>query len=266
MKRSTKIRIIRRGGLQMLFCPAALPLSRQILGYTAGIIRRHRKQIGSPWRALNPGRQALLVLAYLRKGETFAELAAGFGVGTATGWRYVTETVALLAARSPKLRQALRDAAKAGHACVVIDGTLIPVDRVAADRPFYSGEHRRHGMNLQVIADPDGDIVWVSGPLPGAVHDLTAARIWGIVAELAGCGLVVLGDKGYLGEDGIRAPYRGRTKPVTQKDANRAHARLRAPGDRANAQAQDLAHRAQAALLSLAGRAAGQSHPRCSRP
>jgi hypothetical protein len=42
----------------------------------------------------------LLVLAYLRKGETFAELAAGFGIGTATAWRYVTETVALLAARS----------------------------------------------------------------------------------------------------------------------------------------------------------------------
>jgi hypothetical protein len=34
-------------------------------------------------------------------------------------------------------------------------------------------------MKLQVIATPDGDIVWVSGPLPGAVHDLTAARIWG---------------------------------------------------------------------------------------
>ena len=47
------------------------------------------------------------MLAYLRKGETFAELAAGFGVGTATAWRYVTETVALLAARSPKLRRAL---------------------------------------------------------------------------------------------------------------------------------------------------------------
>ena len=71
----------------MLFYPAALPLSRQTLNYTAGIIRRHRKQIGSPWRKLNPGRQALLVLAYLRKGETFAELAAGFGVGTATAWQ-----------------------------------------------------------------------------------------------------------------------------------------------------------------------------------
>jgi Helix-turn-helix of DDE superfamily endonuclease/DDE superfamily endonuclease len=150
----------------MLFYPATLPLSRQTLTYTAGVIRRHRKQIGSPWRKLNPGRQALLVLAYLRKGETLAELAAGFGVGTTTAWRYVTETVALLAARSPKLRQALAQANEAGHAYLVIDGTLIPVDRVAADRPFYSGKHRKHGMNLQVIATPDGDIVWVSGPLP----------------------------------------------------------------------------------------------------
>jgi hypothetical protein len=71
----------------MLFYPAALPLSRQTLAYAAGVIRRHRAQIGSCWRKLNPGRQALLVLAYLRKGETFAELAAGFGVGTATAWR-----------------------------------------------------------------------------------------------------------------------------------------------------------------------------------
>jgi hypothetical protein len=30
----------------------------------------------------------------------------------------------------------------------------------------------------------------------GAVHDLTAARIWGITAEAAACGLVVLGGKG----------------------------------------------------------------------
>ena len=144
--------------------------------------------------------------------------------------------MALLAARAPKLRQALAAARDAGHAYLVIDGTLIPIDRVAADRPFYSGKHRRHGMNLQVIAGPGGDIVWVSGPLPGAVHDLTAARIWGIIAELAASRLVVLGDKGYLGEDCIRTPYRGRNKPASQKDANRAHAQLRAPGERSNAQ------------------------------
>jgi hypothetical protein len=31
------------------------------------------------------------------------------------------------------------------------------------------------------------------------VHDLNAARIWGIVRELAAAGLVVLADKGYHG-------------------------------------------------------------------
>ena len=85
----------------MLFYRAALPLSRKTLDFVARIIRRHRKSIGSLWRKLNPGQQALLVLAYLRKGETFAELAAGFGIGRTTAWRYVNETVSLLAALAP---------------------------------------------------------------------------------------------------------------------------------------------------------------------
>jgi hypothetical protein len=89
----------------MLFYRAALPLSSRTLTFVSGLIRRHRRSIGSCWRKLNPGQQALLVLAYLRKGETFAELAAGFGVGTTRAWRYVNETTALLAARAPKLRQ-----------------------------------------------------------------------------------------------------------------------------------------------------------------
>ena len=143
----------------MLFYRAALPLSSKTLAYVAGIIRRHRAAIGSLWRKLNPGQQALLVLAYLRKGDPFAELAAGFGVGTTTAWRYLNETVELLAARAPRLRQALARAKDAGHAYLVIDGTLIPIDRVAADRPFYSGKHRKHRMNLQVISSPGGDIV-----------------------------------------------------------------------------------------------------------
>jgi hypothetical protein len=125
-----------------------------------------------------PGRQALLVLVYLRKGETFAEIPAGFGVGTTTAWRYAGETVSLLGARAPKLRKAAREAKKAGYAYVVADGTLIPLDRVAADRPFYSGKHKKHGMNLQVIASPGGNIPWVSGPLPGSVHDKRAEWIW----------------------------------------------------------------------------------------
>jgi hypothetical protein len=34
----------------------------------------------------------------------------------------------------------------------------------------------------------------------------------------------------------VRTPYKGRNKPESCKEANRAHARLRGPGERANAQ------------------------------
>jgi hypothetical protein len=140
-------------------------------------------------------------------------------------------------ARAPKLRQAASAAKKAGYAYVVLDGTLIPAGRVAADRPFYSGKHRKHGMNLQVIASPAGDIVWVSGALPGAVHDKRAQWIWGVLADLVALiGLVTQAGKGYQGSSYAKIPYRGKNKPQSQKEANRAHARLRSPGERANAQ------------------------------
>lgn len=221
----------------MLFYRAAVDLSRSTLNYVAGIIRRHRKTIGSTWRRLNPAQQALLVLVYLRKGETYTELAAGFGVSVATAWRYVEETVALLRARAPKLGRALRDAVRDGLHYLVLDGMLIPIDRVRADRPYYSAKHRMHGMNIQVIASPDGTIIWTSGSLPGSTHDLTAARIWGVLRTLAQAGVPTLADKGYQGAEGpVATPYKGRNKPLSQKAANRSHARLRGPGERANAQ------------------------------
>jgi DDE superfamily endonuclease len=123
---------------------------------------------------------------------------------------------------------------------VALVGTLIPVDRVAADRPLYSGKHKKHGMNLQVIASPDRDIVWVSGALPGSVHDKKAEWIWGVLAELEAAGLVTLADKGNRGSDHAKIPYIGKNKPESQKQVNRAHARLRAPGERANAQLKTL--------------------------
>ena len=91
-------------------------------------------------------------------------------------------------------------------------------------------------MNLQVIASPDGDILWVSGALPGSVHDKKAAWIWGVLDELGKAGLVTLAGKGYQGSTRAKIPYRGKNKPEPQKEANRAHAKLRAPGERANAQ------------------------------
>ena len=66
---------------------AALPLSCPTLTYVSRAIRQRRAQLGSPTRRLHAGQRALLVLAYLRKGETFGELAAGFGIASAPGRR-----------------------------------------------------------------------------------------------------------------------------------------------------------------------------------
>ena len=68
------------------------------------------------------------------------------------------------------------------------------------------------------------------------MHDLTAARIWG-PRQLAAAGLITLADKGYIGAgQDVLVPYRGRGKPPSQKASNSAHAKLRGPGERANAQ------------------------------
>lgn len=255
---STKINHRTRGSCA--FYRAALALSRRTLTYLADVIRRHRTAIGSPWRRLSPGRQALLLLVHLRKGETFAELAAGFGVGTATAWRYVCETVALLARRAFRLDQALHVAKRVGYAFVILDGTLIPIDRVTADRPYHCGKHKRHGMNIQVIAAPDGTVLWTSGSPPGSVHDLKAARIWGIVRRLETAGLITLADKGYVSAgQRVPVPYKDRNKPAPQKMANSVHAKLRGPDARERV-VEDLADPAQATLLPSSCRSACQSH------
>ncbi|MBN6058403.1 transposase family protein, partial [Nonomuraea sp. RK-328] len=118
--------------------------SRRALTFLSGLIRRHRKGIGSQWRRLSPGRQAMLTLVHLRKGETLTELAAGFAVGATTVWRYIREAIALLASRAPHLDRAVRAARHAGYAFVVLDGPLVLIDRVAADRPYYSGKLKKH--------------------------------------------------------------------------------------------------------------------------
>lgn len=68
----------------MLVHPAAIDLSSSTLRRLTGLLAAHRRQLDSRWRRLEPGRQALLVLAHLRCGDTYARLAAGFQVGIAT--------------------------------------------------------------------------------------------------------------------------------------------------------------------------------------
>ena len=229
--------------------PSGMTVSNRALRLLADALRARRRELRTRWRRLPAGRQALLVVAHLRKGETYADLACGFGVGTTTVYRYLTEGLTVLAAMAPTLEQAITVAA--GKAYVIIDGSLLRIDRVAMasgnDRPYYSGKHKTHGVNVQVIADPAGRLIWVSPPLPGARHDMGAARDHGILDAFEAAAVQALGDTGYQGAGlSVTVPQRrrrkntetGKYRPLStaQKEVNTAHARLRGPGERANAQ------------------------------
>jgi hypothetical protein len=82
-------------------------------------------------------------------------------------------------------------------AYAILDGTLIPIDRVADQKPYYSGKHKRHGVNVQVIANAAGRLIWASAGLPGAVHDLTAAHTHAIIDALTAANVMTFADKAY---------------------------------------------------------------------
>jgi hypothetical protein len=215
--------------LRVLVYPSGLDVSSSALRFLSTELRRRREEIGTRWRRLTPGRQALLTLAHLRNGHPYAQLAAGFGIGTTTAYRYIAEAVEVLAALAPSLAGAARTAST--KAFVLLDGTLLPTDRIAADRPFYSGKHKKHGMNVQILADPAGRLLWASPALPGAIHDVRAAREHGIVDVLTDAGITCWADKGYRGAGGtLRVPYWGRWENLStnQQAVNRSHAKIRA--------------------------------------
>ncbi len=87
-----------------------------------------------------------------------------------------------------------------------------------------------------------------------------------MLAELEAAGLIVLADKGYQGATHAKVPYKGRNKPESQKQANKAHAKLRAPGERANAQLKPGASSASSAAAPGARRPGRQGHPRIADP
>ena len=198
----------------MLTYRATIPLSTRTLTRLAELLRARRRAIGSRWRRLDPGQQALLVPAHLRNGDTRTRLAGGFDVSATTAWRYIREAVDLLAAAAPTLEQAMRRIGRLAYA--ILDGTLIPIDRLGGsqNRRYFSGKHRRHGVNAQVVGDPHGRLMWVSPALPRSIHDLKAARTHGLIDALTGAAVATFADKGYRGARGaVAVPFTAATCP-----------------------------------------------------
>ncbi len=184
------------------------------------------------------------MIAFLRTSLTYAELAAGFGISPATCWREVAEGVSVLADRGRRisLKDVARLAVKMGWDYLIVDGVHVPAvtfgRKTGGQRAFYSGKHKRHGLNVQTVCSPAGELLRAAAPAPGATVDVTAARKAGIAGMLTSV-IGVLADLGYLGWD--EAVITGRRKPrgteltAAQRAANRLQAQLRCVGERGNA-------------------------------
>lgn len=99
-----------------------------------------------------------------------------------------------------------------------------------------SQKHRRNGVNVQVVTDPSGHLLWISPAMPGRTHDLTAARTHRIIRICERQGVPILADRAYIGAGPwVTTPIRrlpNRDLTTTQRTVNRALSAARAPVER----------------------------------
>ena len=131
---------------------------------------------------------------------------------------------------------------------MVLDGTLIYTDRNHTPGPtrgvdlWWSGKHRHHGGNIQVVSAPTAGrcgprrcarAASTTAPPPAPIPDLLTQ-----IAAWVDDGQLGLADLGYEGEAEIlRIPIKktaGSDLSCDQRTYNAVHGALRALGERAN--------------------------------
>lgn len=229
----------------MITYRATLDVPIDSLRAVTGWLREHRRAHDTrPWqRAATVYVQALMVLRWFKDDTDIRILARDAGISIATAYRYLHEGIDVIAAHAPDLAEVLAQALREGWSFVCLDGTLIATDRCSAKGEsghdsWYSGKHKKHGGNVQVVCGPTGYPEWVSPVEPGSTHDITAARVHALpmLYPAAAAGLATLTDKGYTGAGiGIIVPTKGRDLAIDNQARNRLVSALRAPAERGNA-------------------------------
>jgi hypothetical protein len=202
---------------------ATLDVPRELVAFTAGLLRAHRRTLGTRkgTRLLTCWRQAVFGLVWFRnRGVDIPQLGAGFGLSRATSYRYHDEVVTVLAAQAPDLTEALERVEDEGWSHLILDGKVVGSNRYAEKKvskkgksidAYYSGKTHDFGGNIQGLMRPDGFPIWISDVAPGSVHDLRVAQdeVLGALYAAAARGLPTLADSGYEGAgQGVHTPVK----------------------------------------------------------
>jgi len=209
---------------------------------------RRRAHGGGDTFDLPPADQFLLAVVWLRQYPTQECLGYLFGVSDSSALRAVRRCLPVLE-RAGKDSMRLPDPGRGRRRdlpallrdtpalAVIVDTfeqrTQRPKRR---QRAYYSGKKKAHTLKSQVAVDEDGHIVGVGKSRPGPWADLKVFRRSGLAGRLARAGVGALGDRAYVGIDGLvkglrgaapRRKPRGRPRPEEDRRYNRAFARRR---------------------------------------
>lgn len=154
------------------------------------------KGMGRP-RSLTLYQAVRMTLVRLRRNNTYQDLGEDFGVTHQTAWNNVQPIVAFLADVLDCDEQEDLSALVEGKVCLV-DGSLVAVSNWRHRTDLYSGQHRRYGMNIQVVVDLHGRVIMVSRAFPGSWHDMRCFTEAALAKLLEGAGGMIA-DKGYQG-------------------------------------------------------------------
>jgi transposase len=207
------------------------------------LVVRVEEQLDEPWdkgigrpKSLTLREAVVIACGYMRQNiieEVWAEI---FDTSQPVISGIIGKFTPLIEAATEEDRPTVEEAkeAVAREQTVLVDGFLAPTWSWRDAPGLWSGKHKTTGFNGQAIASLQGDLLFVSEPVTGHNHDMTALADTK-TAEIMEAAFSGIGDKGYQGS-GFITPFK---KPAGgklldwQKEFNAQVSRLRAPVERA---------------------------------
>ena len=213
-----------------------------LLSQMQELVWRVQDRLTAPWsqkigrpRSCGLYRATEIACMYIRHNATQEFLGDLQGISQPTVSRIVTNLVPLIKAVLEEFVPTAADAIEVanGRVCLV-DGTITPCWSYADHKELWSRKHATTGFNVQLVSLLNGEIIYISDPLPGKTHDakaFTDTPVSEIISHSGGG----IGDKGYQGT-GLATPRKtpkGGELSKGDKKENAHISGLRAPIERA---------------------------------